>query len=262
MPNIYLRIPTYVAQFYRAKDSQHLLSENEPYEFCMFQHEYILMKNHLMLIPEPQQTCSWCYSQRAWNNIMAGRPPQGRTTVIKRDRTQWPTNKELCALIGWKSVKKMEAYDYLCIKTPDEVLFGDEIRRSNGSYSLHQPEAMNLQRLLRDEFKHTILDWIIQDRRYCNKVGIHREIGQTIERFFERYYISIGSNKKERESMYKMVRRWLDETHLLPNDRVDFSETDIHYVTDKERERRTKNNFEREIRTAEEKLKDNMDDDN
>ena len=114
---------------------------------------------------------------------------------------------------------------------------------------------MKFQRMLRDEFKHTILDWIIQDRRYCNQVGIHREIGQTIERFFERYYISIGSGKRERESMYKMVRRWLDEAHLLPNDRVDFSATDIHYVTEKERERRTNNDFQSEVKTLERELR-------
>lgn len=255
MPNIYLRIPTYVAQFYRGLDSKHLLAENEPYEFCMFQHEYIYLKNQLLLIPEDQQTCSWCYSQRAWNNIMAGRPPMGGSTIIRRDRTQWPTNNEICALIGIKSVKKMEAYEYLCVKIPDEAMFGDEVRRTNGSYSLRQNEAMKFQRMLRDEFKHTILDWIIQERRYCNQVGIHREIGQTIERFFERYYISIGSGKRERESMYKMVRRWLDEAHLLPNDRVDFSATDIHYVTDKERERRTNNDFQSEVKTLERELR-------
>lgn len=247
MANIYLRMPTYVAQFYRALDGNHLLSETEPYEFCEFQHEYILMKNQLLLIPEDQQTCSWCFSQRAWNNILAGKAPTGGPVIISRSKGQWPTTGELCGLVGWKSVKKLDAYDYLCIAMPKEVIFGGEVRRTNASYSLRQTEAMKLQRLLRDEFKHTILDWIIQDRRYCNKVGIRREIGSTIERFFERYYITIGSNKKERETMYKLVRRWLDEAHLLTNDRVDFSDSDIHYVSERESNHREKNDFNTDI---------------
>ena len=39
MANIYLRVPTYVAQFYRGLDADHLLAEHDAYEFMEFQHE-------------------------------------------------------------------------------------------------------------------------------------------------------------------------------------------------------------------------------
>ena len=58
MANIYLRVPTYVAQFYRGLDAEHLLAEHDAYEFMEFQHEYWLMKNYLHLIPENQQTAT------------------------------------------------------------------------------------------------------------------------------------------------------------------------------------------------------------
>jgi len=236
MANIYLRIPTYVAQFYRGLDDKKPLDCQEPYEFCRFQHEYLVMKNSLVLINESDQRDPWCFSQRAWNNILRGKSPTGGPAVLKRDADEWPTISEICTLLGEKNVQKMEGYDYFCIQMPPEVMMGDIIRRTNGSYSLRRPEAMMMVRLLRDEFIHVFLDWLIQDRRYCNRVGIHRPIGTTIERFFERYHIFIGTSKKERDSMYRMGRRWLEDAHLLPNDRVDFSDSDIHYEGERERE--------------------------
>lgn len=249
MPNIYLRVPSYVAQFYRAIDPNRRLSENEPYQFCQFQHEYILMQNTLTLIPETEQTCTWCYSQRAWRNIMQGKPPTGGRAVVQRDPAQWVDTKDLCAIIGEKSVSKMEAYDYLCIEIPTDIALGDQMRKTNGSYSLKQRDAIQLQELLRDEFVHTFLDWLIQDRRYCNRMGLRREIGTTIERFFERYYIFIGTNKRERESMYRMGRRWIEKARILPNDRIDFGE-DMTFVTDREQQEADNFNFEGEITAA------------
>ena len=246
MPNIYLRVPSYVAQFFRAIEPNRRLSENDAYQFCPFQHEYILLRNTLTLIPENEQTCSWCYSQRAWHNIVRGIPPTGGKAVIQRDPQQWVDTKELCAIIGEKSVAKMEAYDFLCIEAPQDVMLGDEVRRTNGSYSLHQREAIALQQLLRNEFVHTFLDWVIQDRRCCNRLGIRREIGTTIERFFERYYIFIGSNKRERESMYRMSLRWIYQARELPNDRIDFGE-DMDFVTEREEQEADHFNFEGEI---------------
>jgi hypothetical protein len=213
------------------------------------------MRNTLTLIPETEQNCTWCYSQRAFNNILRGIPPTGGKAVIQRDQQEWITTKELCAIIGEKSVAKMEAYDYLALEMPPDVMLGDEVRKTNGSYSLKQRDAIHLQELLRDEFVHTFLDWLIQDRRYCNRLGLRREIGTTIERFFERYYIFIGTNKRERESMYRMGRRWIEKARILPNDRIDFGE-DMTFVTEREQQEADSYDFVGEINTELKKVKE------
>jgi hypothetical protein len=141
---------------------------------------------------------------------------------------------EVCTMIGEKKIQRMDGYDYLCIKIPSEVMMGDTLRKTNGSYSLDVRESLILQRLLRNEFIHYFLDWVIQDRRYCNKIGLYRPIGSTIERFYERYYIQIGRDVKERNSMYRMSRRWIIDAKILPNDRIDFSDSDLHHVSDTE----------------------------
>jgi hypothetical protein len=40
-------------------------------------------------------------------------------------------------------------------------MLGDEVRKTNGSYSLNQRDAIHLQEMLRDEFVHTFLEWLI-----------------------------------------------------------------------------------------------------
>jgi hypothetical protein len=129
---------------------------------------------------------------------------------------------------------------------PQDIVLGDEVRKTNGSYSLKQRDAILLQELLRNEFVHTFLDWVIQDRRCCNRLGIRREIGTTIERFFERYYIFVGTNKRERESMYRMGRRWIEKARVTPNDRIDFGE-DMTFNTDRELQEADKFDFVAEI---------------
>ncbi len=249
MANIYLRVPTYVSQFYRGLDDKHVLGEFDPIVFCDFQHEFILMKNSLQLVTEADQlqSNSWCYSQRAWRNMLSGKPPAGGMPILSRDPEQWLTMQELCTLLGEKNVQKMDGYDYLCIQIPTEVLLGDVIRRTNASYNLMPKEAMAMSRLLRVSYIHTFLDWLIQDRRHCNKIGLYRPIGVTIERFFERYYIYVGKDKKERESMYRMSRRWIEAANIMTNDRVDFSKTDLGYVSDKEMEQLEHYDFINEI---------------
>lgn len=43
MPNIYLRVPQYVAAFYRHRDDEHPLGEFDPVEFAAFTHEAIVI---------------------------------------------------------------------------------------------------------------------------------------------------------------------------------------------------------------------------
>lgn len=234
MANIYLRVPTYLAQFYRGRDDNHVLAEHEPIKFSAFQHEAVLLSSSLVLIPENNQTSSSCYSQRAWKNMLSGRPPQGGDKLLIRDPKEWITINEICLLIGENNLKRMEGMDYLCIALPNEVLIGNTVRKVNGSYSLPPSDASELLRLLRNEFIHLLLDWIIQERRFCNQNGIKREISTVLEHFFSRYRIQIGADKKERNIMRRMAYRWVEMAQMLPNDRVEFNDEDMTFINSAE----------------------------
>ena len=231
MANIFLRVPTYVAQFYRGREVKNPLSEMQPVEFSPFQHEHVLMSATLQLESDLGPINSACFSQRAWRNIMQGKQPQGGKRILTRDDDQWPTINEICMLTGEKKIQRMDGYDYLCIEMPRQIVVGRQYKQTNPSFTLPPSAATDLQRMLRYEFIRIMLDWIRQERYFCNKAGIRRELAMMVDHFFYHYGMVLGTNQKDRDSMRRMAARWIEDAKMLPNDGVDFGVTeDLDYI--------------------------------
>ena len=237
MANIYLRVPTYVAQFYRGREVQHPLSENDPVEFSPFQHEHVLMSACLQLDTDINSHSSACFSQRAWRNILQGKQPHDGKRILTRDEEVWPTMQEICMLTGEKKIQRMDGYDYLCIEMPKQIVVGRQYKQTNPSFTLPPTAATDMQRMLRNEFIRILLDWIRQERYFCNKAGIRRELAMMIDHFFYHYNMVLGTNQKDRDSMRRMAARWIEDAKMLPNDGIDFGVTDdLDYVYEREAE--------------------------
>lgn len=236
MANIYLRVPTYLAQFYRGREVKHPLAETEPIVFSPFQHEHVLMCACLQIDTEVEPTSN-CFSQRAWRNILQGKQPQGGKRVLNRDEDEWPTMQEICMLTGEKKIQRIDGYDYLCIEMPKQILVGRQYKPTSASFTLPATAANDLQRKLRYEFIRILLDWIRQERFFCNQQGIRRDLTMIVDHFFYHYNMVIGTNGKDRDSMRRMATRWLEEAKILPNDGVDFGDAeDLQYVYERETE--------------------------
>ena len=234
MPNIYLRVPLYVAAFYRHRDDDHPLGEFDPVEFAAFTHEAIVIASSLMLVANPSEQSSLCYSQRVWQNILNGKPPTGGKRLLQRDPKEWPSLQELCTLHGRAFNDREPAFDYLCIRIPREIPFNGEIRKTNASYTLHFESARKLASLLRNEFYHTFADWCIQDRRSSNMAGIKRDRGEMLERFLTQYDIPVSADGREKDSLRRMANRWFEKAMILPNDRLNFNSDYLTHVTEEE----------------------------
>ena len=237
---IYLRVPTALAQFYRHREVKNPLTEFQGVKFSPFQAEHILMSNFLQIDAIDIATHAACFSQRAFRNILAGRPPQGGKRIVNRDEAEWPSMQEVCLLTGDKKVQRMEGYDYLCIEIPREVLVGRQYKPTNASYTLPVSAATSMVAMMQNFFKFTLLDWVRQERRFCNIHGINlkkRNLTMMIDHFFYYYDICMGTNGKDRESMRRMAIRWIEESTMYPNDGVDFSEADdLNFVYESEYE--------------------------
>ena len=238
--NIYLRIPTAVAQFYRHREVKHPLTEFQAVRFSPFQGEHVLMSNFLQIDVGGDVSHASCFSQREWRNILQGKQPQGGKRVLNRDEDEWPTMQEVCLLTGDKKIQRMEGYDYLCIEMPKEVLIGRQYHATNPSYTLPPTAATQMATKMHNFFKFTLLDWVRQERRFCNIHGISlskRNLTVMIDHFFYYYDICMGTNGKDRDSMRRMAIRWIEEAALYPNDGVDFADADdLNYVYEGEKE--------------------------
>lgn len=217
MANIYLRVPTYVAQFYRGRVApEPVLSELTPVEFSPFQRESVIMSAALMLVSEQAMDHTVCFSERMWKNILNGRRPQGGKTQLRRDPQDWPTMDEILFLTGATRNKKTDGFDYLCIATPKTIVVGGQYKQVTSSYTLPLRQANALVKQLRADFLHVLLYWITEEQFACNRNGIRRDVVMCIDHFFYHYQMCLGGSATDRESMRRMAMRWLEDAKMLP----------------------------------------------
>ena len=239
MANIYLRVPTYVAQYFRGRVApQPPLTEFEPVEFSMFQEEYAMMYSWLVFVAEKDMEHTVCFSERMWKNMLAGRLPQGGKVQLRREPTDWLTMDEINFLTGTKRNRKTDGFDYLCIAAPRVITIGADFKQVTGSFTLHFNTANALVKQLRREFLRVFLSWICPEMFVCDRKGIRRDVVTCIDHFFYHFNMCLGTNATDRDSMRRMSRRWLEEARMLPDV---IEDEDVLMIYDKEWEKRGMN---------------------
>lgn len=217
MANIYLRVPTYVAQWYRGRIApQQPLTEFEPVVFSRFQEEYAMMESWLTFVNERDMEHTSCFSERMWKNMLNGCKPQGGKPMIKRDPTQWLTMNEILFLTGTQRNRKTDGFDYLCIQAPRTMVIGGCYKQVTGSFTLPFRQTNALVKQLRREFLRVFLHWICEELFVMDRRGIQRDVVMCIDHFFYHYNMCLGTNATDRESMRRMSKRWLEEAKMLP----------------------------------------------
>ncbi len=236
MANIYIKLPWYVTAYYRGLEEDKPLTEWDPIVFASYTHEYVVMVNNLRYIPE-QNLSRLCYSQRAWDNILHGRRPDGGKVVLTRNPKEWPKAQEICTLTGVAFSSRMQAADYLCVKMPNEIWLNNKTYRTNPSYAFSYDIAQHFVRMLSQEFYHVFLDWVEQDERFCNRMGIHRKNIEVMERFLVQYNIPISVDSHDLETLRRMRNNWMKNAKKRPNDRVNFNQVWKDHISDDELKR-------------------------
>ena len=206
MPKMYLRVPWFVAGYMRGRNDDRQLTEFEPYEFADHDEMMLFLSHNLRFIPEQNQT-PYCYSERAFSNILHGKHPGGGKVVVNRNASEWPSVGEFCAITGKFVTDKQDSVDYLCIAMPREILDGGRLHKTNGSYALPRHEAEKFVAYLRDEFKREFNAFCKKDEEVCQQNGINRSDVDRMERFLANYNMPVSVSEKDREALRKMMFR-------------------------------------------------------
>ncbi len=215
MANIYLRVSRYVAAFMRATGDGQSMPPSQPVEFSRYTQEYVTLTNGLRIIPEQQQSRASCYSQIAWQNMLRGRMPQGGKPIILRNPDDYLTYSEICTLEALPNKTRSEAYEFLCIALPREVCIDGTVIRVHKSYTLDTRAANDLRGLLRDTFIRVFYDFDQRNRIFAQSQGFHRSDTEILERFLAEYNVPVSHDKKERNTLRRLVRRWRKEASYL-----------------------------------------------
>lgn len=238
MANIYLRVPWYVAAYFRGRDSENPLTEWQPLEFSEYSEEYMLLENNLRYFPEQVQS-HVCYSQTAWNNILRGRRPDGGEVIIKRDPKEWPDIKEICTLIGMANHGRQSSSEYLAVKMPREVYFAKKVHRTNQCYCLSYDVAIKLASKLTTTFIREYLAWTEYRREYFyRQLGRYPKTIDVVEMFFTQFNFPPAIRQTDRESLRRMHTRWLTNAKKRPDYHFQFDDTTfLEHISDDDRHR-------------------------
>lgn len=230
MANIYIKVPTAVAQWYRGRLKEPL-TEFQPVVFSPYQTESAIMEADIMLVPEGQMDHTVCFSERMWKNILNGRKPQGGKALLKREPTEWPSMEEVNFLTNLSKNKKTDGYDYLCVAAPKAVRMGTSYKMVTTSFTLTAAGASELARYMKREFVRVMLHEICDEIALNDKRGLRREVMSCIDRFFYRNNICLGTNTKDRDTMRRMATRWMEDAKMLGKDVKD---EDVLFVYERE----------------------------
>lgn len=232
MANIYVRVPTYLAQWYRGRIApQPPLTEFQPVEFSRFQEETAMMEAWLTFVPESNMEHSYCFSERMWKNMLQGKKPQGGKVMLRRDPKEWLSMDEILFLTSTKRNRKTDGFDYLCIAAPKVMVIGGQYKQITGSFTMPFKETNAFVKQLRREFLRIFLNWICEEIFICDRRGIRRDVSMCVDHFFYHYNMSLGANATDRDSMRRMAKRWLVEAKMLP---MLIDDEDVLFVYEKE----------------------------
>lgn len=215
MANLYLRVSRYVAAFWRSTGDGQSLPYHVPVQFSPYTQEYVVLTSGLRIVPEHQQHRASCYSQTAWRNMSMGRKPNGGPAIIIRNQSDWLSYAEVCTLERLTNKTKTDAFEFLCIRLPNEIIAGDHVERVTKSYTLDSRAAQQLRRLLKEEFVRRFLDFETRNIDFAKSKGIDRSGIEIMERFFMEYDLPVSHDQSERETLRRLMQRWRKEARAL-----------------------------------------------
>ena len=237
MAYIALRVPWYVAAYYRGREEDNQLSEWDPVEFSDYTHEYMVLENNLRYTPGQIQSRN-CFSQRSWQNILHGKNPDGSRMIIQRNAKEWPTIQEVSTLIGAACHGKQAGSEYLLIRMPREVYYNKHVYRTTPDYCLSYDAATYLSSMITRKFCYEYLEWCEYRKEFARKQGVKAKTIDIVEMFFTQFNFPVAILPTERESLRRMHTRWLTNAKKRPAYHYNFDDKEfLEHISDEDRKR-------------------------
>lgn len=213
MTNIYIRLPISRCQYYRNRDSKHILQPSDPIKFSEYTEEHYVIRSSIYNKVLNTEADSRFFTQQEWRNMMCGKDPTGKFLRLKRDKTEWLKYEEIVKLMGSKPNEKTSLFDYLCIRLPHEVFCVDDVRPTSPTWCIDRFGYNKLVTLINNDFKRSVIEWALATFDYCTSNGriVLRAPTSMLERYLIRY--GIDSTASEKDSLRRVIDRWFNEQH-------------------------------------------------
>lgn len=235
MGKIYLRLPGLVAAFHRGLDRDEPLAFDTPLSFLIGSEKESALRMGLHYMGAYEQKKHGCWSQNSWSMMRRGCSPYSGERILVRDASTPLTMAEICMLSDVKHSERMESYDYLCVEVPKELYVTGHIVRVNGNFSLDRSAVSLVRSLLQADFYHALSDWLEENERVCEELGVQRTQVDQLESFLVNYHIPTSLDNHERDYIRKIISRGLGgfahRVGGMRRKRLDF----VHHVTERDK---------------------------
>lgn len=227
MANCYLRVPNYVAAYFRNRDVSKKIPVGGVLNFdssTKLSNVFVNMihsNNSESIVPMG----SFC--ERQWRRMLRGntiytinseRPPEGKTIPLSRH--EWLSDKEVSVLAGISKKPRNDEGEYLCLKLPSEVYINNKPYKVNGQWQLMNGGEKRMILLMTEEFWRAAFLYIRSYRKWCSEKKMKTSYIESLQQFMR--YIGINSeenyattNKMISNYYYWKKRHQFDEDDFI-----------------------------------------------
>lgn len=212
MPNIYLRVPHYVASYLRNRNRSDVIDVGAPVQLNRSERIWIELCEGMCPNLNWAVNRSHCFSQRQWSVMMDGYSLADggrRKTLLLPEKADSLTlsDREVMTLSGLPAPRGDESGEYICIPLPREAVRYGRLVPVNSSWYLRDSSANTVRNLLTDEFWRTLYAYVDKAMDRCGNSGRKFVFIEALESFMERYNIRCSPDMKERDTLKRNYNR-------------------------------------------------------
>lgn len=231
MPNFYLRLPHYVASYFRNKDKQKEIPMDQPVAIDRFDPLWCIFSSTLRRNGTEEIIRNGCFCQHQWNRMKRGEylipaidEPYYFSDDLKPEERVTLKDEDVRIMAGLSSRKSEDACDYLCISIPDEMEKDGVLCRTDEYWQPRKSGAFRLSVEMNAEFWRACFLYINKDYDWCLARNIDRTLMDGLERFMERYNIRNSSGNKEKKTMKRSLYRKMKSYKFSEDDYVEHAD--------------------------------------
>lgn len=216
MANFYLRVPHYVASYFRNKDQQKPIPVGGVIRIEDTNPLWPILS--VMIHSNDKDTVipNGCFCERQWRKMLHGNvlgSAVGKHIPINKSLNLLESNtlsdEEVSILSGIPTRKGEDFGEYLCVKLPNEVYSKNRIVKTTTQWQPSCAGAKRLIAVMTDEYWRVFFNYMDKERDWCISHDLDRSVMESIERFINRYNIRNSTDNKEKMTLKRNYYRKL-----------------------------------------------------
>lgn len=233
MATFYLRVPHYVASYFRNKDSDKPIPVGGVLLIEQTERLWVIITSMIHLNRVSNIVRCGCFCERQWNMMMKGSRLFASNkqcaidlTLFSKEERLSLSDFEVSELSGISKCKGDDSGEYVCIKMPKEVYINGKWHKTNDLWQPLKQGAMDMISEMTREFWRAFFVYMDRDRDWCLVNKVERSLMEGIERFMARYDIRNSPDNREKKTLKRNYYRKRKSYKFNSDDFVEHGDTE------------------------------------